>query len=161
VTSIDTPDHASAIVADVRFEHARDAFGIGEARPRLSWRLETSAQGWRQSAYAIEAYGADGTLRDETGWLELDESVLVPWPFAPLTSRERVTVQVRVRGEDGLPSSWSEPATAEAGLLQASDWSASFLTPDWEEDTSKPQPAPLLRPGRSKALHQRPGSLSG
>jgi alpha-L-rhamnosidase len=145
VTSIDIPDYASAIVADVRFEHVRDTLGIGEARPRLSWRIETSAQGWCQSAYAIEAYGADGTLRDETGWLELDESVLVPWPFAPLTSRERVTVQVRVRGEDGLPSSWSEPATAEAGLLQASDWSARFVTPDWDADTSMSQPAPLLR----------------
>ena len=35
VTTIDTLDYASAIVADVRFEHARDALGIGEFCPRL------------------------------------------------------------------------------------------------------------------------------
>ena len=33
----------------------------------------------------------------------------------------------------------------EAGLLTSEDWDARFVTPDWEEDTTRPQPCPLLR----------------
>ncbi len=132
-------------IADVRFEHHRDAFGIGEAQPRLSWIVDTSTVGWRQTGYEIEAYGADGRLRDQTGQVESDQSVLVSWPFVPFSSREHLTVRVRVWGVDGQPSAWSQPAPVEAGLLHADDWTARFVTPDWEEDTSRPQPCPLLR----------------
>jgi alpha-L-rhamnosidase len=33
----------------------------------------------------------------------------------------------------------------EVGLLHADDWAACFVTPEWDEDTSTPQPSPLLR----------------
>jgi alpha-L-rhamnosidase len=136
----------------VRFEHHRDALGIGEARPRLSWMVTTSLAGWRQVSYEIEAYGPDGGLRSRTGRVESDQSVLVPWPFAPLSSRERCMVCVRVWGVDGQPSAWSVLSPVEAGLLSASDWAAQFVTPGWEEDTSQPQPGPLLR--REFDVHQ-------
>jgi alpha-L-rhamnosidase len=41
----------------------------------------------------------------------------------------------------------------EVGLLHANDWTARFVTPDWDDDTSKPQPSPLLR----RALDVRAG----
>jgi alpha-L-rhamnosidase len=69
----------------------------------------------------------------------------VPWPFAPLAARERRLVRVQVWGADGQVSAWSELASVEAGLLQPGDWSARFITPDWEEETTRPQPCPLLR----------------
>src|SRR5262245_41788753 len=78
----------SVSIADVRFEHRRDALGIGAAEPRLSWIVATEASGWRQAGYEIEAYGPDNALRDQTGRVASDQSVLVPWPFPPLTSRE-------------------------------------------------------------------------
>ena len=53
------------------------------------------------------------------------DSVLVPWPFAPLGSAERVTVRVAVRTDLG-ESPWSEPLTVETGLLSAADWAASL-----------------------------------
>jgi alpha-L-rhamnosidase len=139
-------DKASDVtIVDIRFEHRRDAFGIGEAQPRLSWIIATTTAGWRQASYEIEAHGSDGRLRGRTGRVASDQSVLVSWPFAPLSSRERLTVQMRVWGVDGQPSAWSEPAPVEAGLLQADDWTARFVTPDWEEDTSRPQAGPVLR----------------
>jgi alpha-L-rhamnosidase len=136
---------AAVTVAALRFEHHREAPGIGEARPRLSWIIETAVTGWRQAAYEIEAYEPGGELRERTGWITSGESVLVDWPFAPLRSRERLALRVRVRGDDGQPSAWSEPALVEAGLLAAEDWMARFVTPGWEEDSTRPQPAPLLR----------------
>src|SRR5687768_12997911 len=130
---------------NVRIEHLRDAFGIGTDHPRLSWIVEAETQGWRQTAYEIEAHDAAGKPRGQTGRVESDQSVLVAWPFTPLASRERLTVRVRVWDVDGGPSAWSEPTPIEVGLLQTGDWTAHFITPDWEEDVSQPQPAPLLR----------------
>ncbi len=132
-------------IADMRFEHHRDAFGIGVAQPRLSWIVATTIENWRQSGYEIEAYEPDGRLRDQTGRVESGESVLVPWPFPPLASRENLVVRVRAWGSDGQPSAWSGLTQVEAGLLHASDWIARFVTPNWDEDTSRPQPCPLLR----------------
>src|SRR5437667_2606951 len=142
----DRADGASDVtVAEVRFEHHRDSFGIGEAQPRLSWIVDTTTVGWRQTSYEIEAYKSEGQLRDRTGLIESDQSVLVPWPFAPLSSRERLSVRVRVWGIDGQPLAWGELAPVESGLLHTDDWSARFVTPDGEEDTTRPQPCPLLR----------------
>src|SRR5579884_1344352 len=136
---------ANVTIADVRFEHLRDAFGVGQACPRLSWTVETTVAEWYQAGYEIEAYGPDGQLRERTERVASDQSVLVPWPFAPLLSRECLTVRVRVWGVDGQSSAWSALSPVEAGLLFPSDWTARFVTPDWEEDTSRPQPGPLLR----------------
>jgi alpha-L-rhamnosidase len=132
---------AQRTIADVRFEHLRQPFGVGTARPRLSWTVETAIAGWRQAAYEVEAGGSRGA----TGRVESDESVLVSWPFAPLASRERAAVRVRVWGADGSASDWSAPAEVEAGLLEPDDWRARFVAPDWDEDTSRPQPCPMLR----------------
>lgn len=132
-------------VTRVRFEHLREAFGVGTARPRLSWNVETQASGWMQAAYEVELYGPDGRLSGATGRVESQESVLVPWPFAALASRERAAVRVRAWGTDGRPLAWSELAPLEAGLLDASDWSARFISPDLPAQGHASRPAPLLR----------------
>ncbi|MEV7413328.1 hypothetical protein AB0O04_36600, partial [Streptomyces althioticus] len=57
-----------------------------------------------------------------TGRVDSAEQVLAPWPGDPLTSRERVTVRVRVWTSDAAgPSEWSTPRDVEAGLLDAAD----------------------------------------
>jgi alpha-L-rhamnosidase len=136
---------ATVTVVQVRIEHLREALGIGTDRPRLSWIVETESQAWHQAGYEIDLYDTHGTRRAETGRVETDQSVLIEWPFAPLASRERVTLRMRVWGADEQPSDWSEPTSVEAGLLQPQDWTARFVTPDWAEDIRQAQPAPLLR----------------
>ena len=142
-----TPDagKAGVTIAELRFEHCRDALGIGTAQPRLSWIVETATEAWWQSGYELEAREPDGQLINQTGRVDSDESVLVPWPFAPLASRQRVAVRVRVWGRDGQASPWSDPVPVEAGLLQPDAWNTRFVSPDWDEDTTRPQPASLLR----------------
>ncbi|GAA0956876.1 glycoside hydrolase family 78 protein [Actinocorallia libanotica] len=108
-------------VAGLRFEQVREPLGVGTARPRLSWRTETETPGWVQTAYEVEARG-------ERVRVESADSVLVPWPFAPLESRERVMVAVRVTGSSGGPSPWTS-AEVEAGLLRTGDWEAEFVGP--------------------------------
>ena len=139
-------EEGDVTIASVRFEHHREALGIGENHPRLSWIVATTLAGWRQVGYEIQVYEPDGRLREQTGRVESDQSVLVPWPFAPLSSREHLTIRVRVWGSDGQSSAWSTHASVEAGLLSTDDWTARFVTPDWEEDTSRPQARSILAP---------------
>src|SRR6185503_14517975 len=119
-------ENITTTFVQLRIEHLRDAFGIGMDRPRLSWTVHTSRQGWYQTAYEIEAYD-DGKLRDQTGKIDSDRSVLVAWPFEPLASRERISLRVRVWGNDGDASEWSETVLLETGLLSTSDWTAQFI----------------------------------
>ncbi|MET0886350.1 MAG: family 78 glycoside hydrolase catalytic domain [Mycetocola sp.] len=124
----------SLTVTPVRFEHHRDALGIGEAEPRLSWQITNAPTGWIQIGYEIEQRGGKVVA------VQSADSVLVPWPFAPLRSRERHEVRVRVLGADGATSEWGSWAAVEAGLLEAADWSAQPVGPADDAVAS-----PLLR----------------
>ncbi|GAA4045484.1 family 78 glycoside hydrolase catalytic domain [Agromyces indicus] len=116
-------------ITPVRFEHHRDALGIGEAEPRLSWIVESAPAGWRQARYEVESRATDGAA-PAVHAVDSADSVLMPWPFAPLASRERREVRVRVTGEGGAASEWSEWSAVEAGLLEPSDWQARMVGPD-------------------------------
>ena len=53
----------SITVTPVRFEHHRDALGIGETAPRLSWIVDTAPDGWRQAGYELEQRDGDSVAR--------------------------------------------------------------------------------------------------
>ena len=132
-------------VSSIQIEHLRETLGIGISQPRLSWQIETELTNWRQTAYEIACFDADGREREQTGRVESDQSILIDWPFAPLQSRQPVSLQVRVWGTDDSTSAWSEPVMVETGLLHPADWHAAFISPGWEEEPSKSNPAPYLR----------------
>lgn len=135
----------SATTLNVRIEHLRETLGIGTSHPHLSWMINTESCKWHQSAYEIEAYDTSGKLSRQTGKVESNQSMLVAWPFTPLSSREQLSVRVRVWGNDGSASEWSDAVSLEVGLLSTSDWNAKFISPTWDEDTSKSNPSPYLR----------------
>jgi alpha-L-rhamnosidase len=129
--------------ADLRFEHRTDdgpVLGIGTATPRLSWIVPQADEGFAQDAYEVEL--ARAGRAPETIRVAGAGQILVPWPGEPLASREAVSVRVRVSG-DGAESEWGRPATAEAGLLEPSDWTARFVSP--RELGGIGAAAPLLR----------------
>ncbi|WP_205857239.1 alpha-L-rhamnosidase [Phytoactinopolyspora endophytica] len=144
MTVVDGP----TISRGIRFEHLKEALGIGTPAPRLSWQV-TAAPGWRQAGYEIELRrtgnvglkdrfepaGSAGPSRrvESSGYMESPEQVLVPWPGEPLASREVADARVRVFGTDGTASPWSAWSTAEAGLLDAADWSALPVGASWPE----------------------------
>ena len=129
----------------LQVEHLRETLGIGTSQPRLSWTVETDIKGWYQGGFVIEEHDVNGKLLSDTGRVESDQSILVTWPFPPLTSREQVSVRVRVWGNDGSDLDWSKPVLIESGSLSTSDWTARFITPAWAEDASRSNPAPYLR----------------
>ena len=132
-----TPAEGSAPTR-LRAEHLDDPIGIDVRRPRLSWWLPEGVT--EQEAYQLRV---DGVELDR---VESNEHVLVPWPADDLVSGQRLTWQVRV-WSDGSPTDWSAPAVVEAGLLDPSDWVASWIEPDERGDPGEPgrRPAPVLR----------------
>jgi alpha-L-rhamnosidase len=134
----------TAAVMEVRAEQRDDALGVACATPRLSWKIGTSIADWKQTAYEVEITGPRRKAAS-TGRTESPESVLVSWPFAPLSSRERVDVRIRVWDDSDTPTAWSELLPIEGGLFDPGDWQADFIGPDWDEDLSSPQPSPYLR----------------
>ena len=134
--------HVAAPTA-VRFEHRTDedpVLGIGTATPRLSWIVPAADAAFVQEAYEVELTRAGRT--PEVVPVTSGEQVLVPWPAAPLTSRESARVRVRVSGA-GMQSAWSDPETVEAGLLRTEDWTARFISPRGLGALGAP--APVLR----------------
>jgi alpha-L-rhamnosidase len=132
-------------IASVTIEHLREAIGVGVARPRLSWTVQTDAKDWVQSAYEIEVGNAARQRWRSTGRVESAESVLVAWPAEDLTSRERYEVRVRAWGLDGSETEWSETTPVEAGLLSPSDWRAEAISPPEAWHQPPPAPAVLMR----------------
>ena len=108
----------------LRVEHrGAAALGVGERRPRLSWRLPLGAT--RQEAYALEFDGRD------LGRVEGDASVLVPWPLptADLETAGGVAGQGldRGRGECVVDAGLVRDGTAPVGRLGAR-WIEPFET---------------------------------
>ncbi|GAA4978823.1 glycoside hydrolase family 78 protein [Kineococcus glutinatus] len=143
------------VITDLRAEHGDPRLGLGTARPRLSWIARPTAappDGWRQSAYEVlvepvpALVGAERAPTWSSGRIGSGDSVLVPWPAQPLSSRERVRVRVRAWSPDRPePTAASAPLEIEAGLLQASDWVAVPIGPDWDEDPGADHRPALLR----------------
>ncbi|MBT1165841.1 alpha-L-rhamnosidase [Bifidobacterium simiarum] len=133
--------NSPTIVYDLAFEHHApgDVLGIGVPSPRLSWRIQSDAP-FRQGMYQVEIVRPSSDPQTRSFTVEGDRQVLAPWPDGPLTSREWVSVRVRVRDDRGEWSRWSEPATVEAGLLEPEDWSAAFVSPDGIGGLDSPVP---------------------
>lgn len=108
--------HPSPRVATLRAELRDDTAFVATPEPRLTWTV-SAAPAWLQAAAEI----TDGI---ETRSHESGDSVLVPWPFAPLAPGETREVRVRVHAADGRATGWSAPLEVAAGFLADGEWVA-------------------------------------
>jgi alpha-L-rhamnosidase len=133
----------------LRCEYKVDPLGIDVRQPRLSWQISAEGRGVVQTAYQVRVAETEAGLAGspiwDTGRVDSDQSIHVAYEGPALASGQRYYWQVRVWDGDGAVSDWSAPAFWEMGLLHASDWHASWITPAWDEDVSASQAVPLLR----------------
>ena len=136
-------------VADLRTEYKTNPVGIDVPAPRLSWKIESSRRGTMQTAYQIRVAGQPGALQRNPLWdsgnVPSDASIHRVYAGPALESGQRYYWQVRVWNEQGQASAWSTPAQWEMGLLRPTDWTADWITPELEEDTTASNPSPMLR----------------
>src|SRR4051794_23711074 len=114
-------------VTGLTTEYAHDPLGIDVARPRLSWTLGSPARGQAQAAYRVRVSSDHARVVWDSGKVVSDQSVNVAYGGPALASRTRYHWQVQVWDTKGVASSWSDPAWWETGLLQPSDWKATWI----------------------------------
>jgi len=113
---------------------------------RLTWRVEPAVDGLVQEAYEIEASDSAGleTVTASSGIVESADQVGVAGPGGQLRSREVRFFRVRILAGRSW-TSWSPVLRVEAGLLEASDWSALAITLPDDPGADRPSPSPLVR----------------
>ncbi len=122
----------------LRVEHLDEPLGIHTVEPRLSWQLPDGAS--RQTGYRITTDNGW-----DSGWIEDDRQLLVPYGGPALRSAQRVDWRVAVRTDLG-ESAPSAPGWFETGLLWADDWEATWVEPgDVPQGTAGYRPGVLLR----------------
>jgi alpha-L-rhamnosidase len=155
---------------DLRAEQRREPLGLGEPRPRLSWKLDCERRGAAQSAYRITAAGSRSDLDDvarllwDSGRRESGDGLLVPWDGPVLQSATRYHWRVEVWDETSAPAAAAE-SWFETGLLHRDEWTAVWVgrdpagqppvDPPRDDDSAPPAAAPLVL-RREFELDRRP-----
>jgi alpha-L-rhamnosidase len=139
----------------LRCEYRTDPLGVDVTSPRLSWIVESTGRGQKQTAYQV-LVAADAAVlgRDQgdlwdSGRVNSDETTAIVYAGKPLRSHQECFWKVKVWDKDGQASAWSRPARWSMGLLESSTWGSSAWI-GWDK------PRPLRRPeagreGKSKS----------
>lgn len=137
--------------ANLRCEYVTDPLAIDTPQPRLSWILQSTERGQKQTAYQIIAASTPASLDAnrgdlwDSGRVQSDQTAQVEYAGKRLTSRLQCHWKVRVWDKDEQPSAWSKPACWTVGLLQSSDWQSQWIG----ATADRPAPAPDDRIGRN------------
>jgi alpha-L-rhamnosidase len=124
---------ATVATENLRCEYLVNPLGIDAGSPRLSWILQSSQRGEKQTGYQVLAASSQALLAKDTGdlWdsgkVASDESSQIAYAGKPLTSRENCFWKVRVWDQGGQIGGWSSVAEWRMGLLERTDWSANWI----------------------------------
>jgi alpha-L-rhamnosidase len=147
---------------NLRTEYKTNPVGIDVLKPRLSWEMKSPVRNVMQAAYQVRAaldredLSAGSDLIWNPGKIPSGQSVHVEYDGPPLRSGQRIYWQVRIWDDLGGISGWSAPSYWEMGLLNRSDWKASWIEPPADTGLAAGRPCPMLRKefGITKKIRQ-------
>jgi len=131
--------------AQLRCEYLKNPLGIDVTRPRLSWVLESTVRGQKQTAHRIIVASDEENLNKnkgdlwDTGKVKSDRSNQIAYEGKTLHSRQRCYWKVCVWDKDGVKSDFSAPSCWTMGLLEDDDWKASWIAMDRKPISGKPK----------------------
>jgi alpha-L-rhamnosidase len=142
---------AQITVTDLRTENLTKPAGLSETTPRFSWKLNATRRATVQTAYEIKvsemAQAPNGSWTKvsggawQSGKVNSDQSVYIPYSGKALASGRWYGWQVRVWDNYGKVSPWSPVAAWQTALLQPSDFKAKWISASGDQ----PDASPLFR----------------
>ena len=151
ISSIHLVSAQTLKVVNTVCEYQDNPLGLDVKQPRFSWQLQNARQtDVMQTAYEIRVSKNELSLtrgKDlvwQTGKVQSDQSLFIPYGGPAPRSRERFYWQVRVWDNHKNASPWSEVRSWEMGLLNSSDWEARWIESGLAADSVNGQ-VPLFR----------------
>ena len=138
-------------VSKLLCEYKANPVGIDVVQPRFSWQLSSDEQNVMQTAYEIRVAANKTDLSNKnkllwnTGKVDSGKSVNVEYKGPAVGSGERVWWQVRVWDQNDKATKWSDAAYWEAGLLNAGDWQAEWISLPNEPESKNSLPVHYYR----------------
>lgn len=134
---------------DLRVEMKENPVGIGVMQPRFMWKISSASPDLIQTSYQIQVAASPDNLQNgkellwDTGEVNSEESVLIPYGGSPLESRKSYYWRVKANTNQGT-SGWSDVNTWSMTLLNLSEWKATWIGEK-----------ALSNPGETKEGHTR------
>lgn len=132
-TTIGVPMSSSIQVVNLRCEFLENPLSIEDPNPRLSWNVESSTRGARQSAYRIivsssreRAESGAGDLWD-SGKVSSDNTISIRYAGNPLPRLSSAFWRVKAWDQKGQESDWSSVAQFRTGVRHESDWRGEWI----------------------------------
>ena len=134
LTILTSPFFASGVnIQNLRCEYLTNPLGVDVANPRLSWIIESSVRGERQTAFQVVVASTpekltanQGDLWD-SGKVISDQTIQQEYAGKPLVTAMSCYWKVRVWDAKGIVSGWSAPSFWTMGMLNPGDWKARWI----------------------------------
>jgi alpha-L-rhamnosidase len=116
----------------LRCESLDSPLGLDTPAPRFSWQLQDTRQGARQTAYEIQVASRPDLIASgkadvwESGRVQSDRSVAVPYSGPELKPERRYYWRVKVWDKDGVAYPVSAVTSWETGLMHEG-WQAKWI----------------------------------
>lgn len=139
-------------------EYLHNPLVIDVMSPRFSWVniSDDNKRGQIQTAWEIKVAGSKEKLLSgnadlwNSGKVNSNESINIPYKGKVLTSHQYCWWQVRTWDRKGKVSEWSEPAYWSMGILKPEEWEAQWIGAPWQDEKALSKPlAPKSASGPS------------
>jgi alpha-L-rhamnosidase len=122
-------------VTSLKVEMQENPVGLNTLAPRFSWQISSTTPDLVQQSYQIQVALTEEELKKginllwDSGVVDSDLSVLIPYRGESLVSRGKYYWRVKVNSNQGS-SDWSKIAHWSMALLDDSDWQAKWIGED-------------------------------
>lgn len=124
-------------ISGLTTENLVNPIGIDVKQPKFGWLLSSDKRNAVQSAYEISVMNGKASVWN-SGKISSDQSAFVAYAGKALESNVSYQWKVRVWDGAGKASAWSEAASFQIGLMNVTDWKASWIEPGYAEESSWP-----------------------